>query len=71
MISINFTNISETPPGSSQEEIESHIMGVVMIEYFNMKNGINIFGDRAETAVMKKLQNIHDMNTYKSVVLPR
>ena len=40
-------------------------MGVVLIENFNIKKSINIFGDRAETAVMKELQTIHDMNTYK------
>ena len=35
-----------------------------MIDNFNMKKGIGIFGDKADTAVMKELQNIHDMNTY-------
>ena len=30
-----------------------------------MKKGINIFGDRDDTSVMKKLQKIHDVNTYK------
>ena len=40
-------------------------MGVVLIEHLNMKNGINLFGNRTETAVMKELQKIYDMNTYK------
>ena len=31
----------------------------------NTKKGINIFGDRDETALMKYLQKIHDMNTQK------
>ena len=30
-----------------------------------MNKGINIFGNMTETAVMKELQKIHDMNTYK------
>ena len=38
-----------------------------MIDNFNMKKGIGIFGDRDETTVMKELQNIHDMNTYKPI----
>ena len=42
-------------------------MGVVLIEHFNTKKGIDIFGDRAETAVMKELQKIHDMNIYKQM----
>ena len=42
-------------------------MGVVLINHFNTKKGINIFGDKSETAVMKELQKIHDMNTYKQM----
>ena len=38
-----------------------------MIDHFNMKKGIDIFGDRAQTAVMKELQKIRDMNTYKQM----
>ena len=40
-------------------------MLVVLIDHFNMKKGINIFGDRADTAVMKDIHNIHDMKNYK------
>ena len=40
-------------------------MGLVLIEHFNMKKGINIFGGRADTAVMKEINHIHDMNNYK------
>ena len=40
-------------------------MGVVLIQNFNMKKGIAIFGDRSETKVMKYLQKIHDMNNYE------
>ena len=44
---------AEIPPGMSEEEIEAHIMGVVLIENFNTKKGIDVFGNRAETTVMK------------------
>ena len=42
-------------------------MGFVLLEHFNMKKGINIFGDRSETAVMKYVQKIHDINTYEPI----
>ena len=64
---MNFAENAETPQDMSEEEIEAHIMGVLLIEHFNMKKGINIFGDRYKTAVIKELQNIHDMNTYKPI----
>ena len=62
---MNFAENIETPPGMTEEETESYIMGVLLICHFNMKKGINLFGNRAKTAVMKELQKIHDMNTYK------
>ena len=65
VINVNFADNAETPPGISKEEIEAHIVGVVMIEHFNINKGIHVFGERAETAVMKYLQKIHVMNTYE------
>ena len=53
VINVNFAENSDTPLGMSEEYIEDHIMGVVNIEYFNMKKVIDIFGDRSDTAVMK------------------
>ena len=61
---MNFSENAETPPGISEEYIEAHIMGVMLIEHLNMKKCIDIFGDRENTPVMKEVQNIHDMNTY-------
>ena len=50
-----------------EEDIEAHTMGIVLVENFNMKKGIDIFGDMSETAVMKYLQKIHDINTYEPI----
>ena len=38
-------------------------MVVVLVEHFNTKKGIDLFGDRSDTAAMKELQKIHDINT--------
>ena len=64
---MNFAENAETPPGMSEEDIEAHSMGVMLIDNFNMKKAISIFGNKAETVVMKDLQNIHDMNTYATM----
>ena len=39
-------------------------MGVILIHQYNLKKGIELFGDKAENAVMKELQQIHDMDVY-------
>ena len=62
---MKFADNEETPPVMSEEGIEAHSMVVVLVDNFNMKKGIDIFGNRAETPVMKELQKIHDMNTYE------
>ena len=40
-------------------------MVVVLVEHYNMKKGLELFGEQGDKAVTKEIQNIHDMNTYK------
>ena len=68
VINVNFAKNAETLPIMSEEEIEAHIMEVMLIDHFNIEKGISIFGEKAETAVMEELQKIHDMNTYKPMI---
>ena len=65
VINTNSAENADTPPVISEEEIEAHTMGFVLIEHFNMNKGVDIFGNRSKTTVMKELQKIHDMKAYK------
>ena len=60
-------NAEEAPPlkGMSEEEIEAHILGVVMIEHYSMKKSIDLFSNQAKTAVTKELTKINNINTYE------
>ena len=49
----------------NEEEIDVHIMGVVLLHQYNMKKVIDLFGNRADEVVMKGLHQIHEMNTYE------
>ena len=42
--------MTENPPpvGFKEEQLDDHIMGVVMAEFFLLKKGIKLFGDKAE-----------------------
>ena len=64
-LNVDFSDNAENPPAMTEEEINTHIIGVVLVEQYNMKKGLELFGDRGEKEVTKELQNIHDMNTYK------
>ena len=39
-------------------------MGVVLVEYYNMKKVLELFDEHGDKAVTKELHKIHDMNTY-------
>ena len=47
-----------------EEQLDEHIMGVIMAEHFPLKKGIALFGDKAEQATTEELQAIHDMGAY-------
>ena len=59
--------MTENPPpvGFTEEQLDDHIMGVVMAEHFFLKKGIKLFGDKAEAATATELRAIHDMGTYE------
>ena len=44
--------IDENPPpvGLKEEQLDDHIMGIIMAEHFSLKGGIVLFGDRTEQA---------------------
>ena len=51
--------------GLTEEQLDDHIMGVIMASHFPLKKGIALFGDKAGKATEKELQAIHDMGTYE------
>ena len=40
------------------------VLGVIMVNQFNLKRGLELFGDKAEIATVSELKQIHDMGTY-------
>ncbi len=45
-------------------DVDKHIVGLIMAHQYSMKKGIELFGERAEKALLKELKRIHDMDTY-------
>ena len=42
-------------------------MGVIFAQHFSLKKGLELFGEKADVAVQKELNQIHQMDTYKPV----
>ena len=41
------------------------MLGLVMLHYFSIKEGLNRYGEAGKQAVNKELQQLHDMVTYE------
>ena len=39
----------------SKEDVESHVLGIIMVQQFSLCAGINKFGDKATKSVSKEL----------------
>ena len=51
----------------SQEDVEAHVLGIIMVQQFSLRAGIKKFGEKATESISKELQQIHDMGTYEPV----
>ena len=40
------------------------ILGVIMIQQYNLRKGLELYGDKAEAATVKELSQIHEMGKY-------
>ena len=64
---INLVFDEKAPPPNklSSEEINSHILGVILANQYNLKKGKELFGDRCDKAVMDELSEIYGLETYE------
>ena len=46
------------------EALTEHLLGVILVQQYNLKKGLELFVDKAEAATTKVLQQIHDFGTY-------
>ena len=49
----------------SEEDCDTHVMGVLLAQHYNMKKAKELFGDRSDKAVMRELSQIHAYETYE------
>ena len=52
------------PPKMTESQIESHLVGVVMAQQYSVKKAKELFGDKADAAVMRELTQISEFETY-------
>ena len=52
----------------SEEQLDAHIVGVIMSQQYSLKKGIELFGERGDAAVEKELTQIHEMEAYEPLM---
>ena len=58
------THGTTPPPKMTESQIASHLMGVVIAQQYSMKKAKGLFGDKADAAVMRELNQVNEFETY-------
>ena len=52
----------------NEEQLNAHIVGVIMAHQHGLKKGLQLFCDKANVAVKKELKKIHELETYETIL---
>ena len=44
--------------------LDEHLLGVVLVQQYNLRKGLKLFGDKSEESTKNELKQIHDFGTY-------
>ena len=64
---INIDVNQGTPPSRpmNNEECKTHVVGLVLVQMYSLRKGLELFGEKAEQATMTELSQIDDFETYR------
>ena len=65
VINLVFDENSPPPLELSPKEIDSHIIWVILANQYNLKKGMELFGENANEAVMNELSEIDGLETHE------
>ena len=55
VINVQFDNDAPPPPKMTEAHTDTHILGCILVQQYGLKKGIEMFGEKADTAVVKEL----------------
>ena len=66
---MHFNVGDDAPPleKMTEKQSDAHIVGVIFAQHFSLRKGLELFGEKADAAVQKELNQIHVMDTYEPV----
>ena len=58
----------DTPPKTMEAQKDVHIIGVILVQKYDLKKGIELFGEKSDSAIVKELTQIHELETYEPIL---
>ena len=68
VINIEVNRGAPPPRAITEEESESHVVGLCLANMYNLRKGTELFGERADEAVLSELTQIDEFETYQPVL---
>ena len=68
MVNLKFNANNDHYTVMTEEQLDAHIFGVFMVQQHVLKKGLWIFYDRANVAVQRDLNQIHELDTYEPML---
>ena len=70
VINLQFDDDAPPPPKTTEAHTDAHILGVIFVQKYGIKKGIELFGEKAYAAVVKELTQIHKLDTSRGLSSP-
>ena len=66
VLNVNIDTPTQAPDEGLQDDdnLTEHLLGVILVQQYNLKKGLELYGKHAEEATTKELQQIHNFGTY-------
>jgi hypothetical protein len=68
VIHLQFDDNAPPPSHMIGAQLDAHILGVILVQKYSLKKGLEIFCDRASVAMVKELSEIHGLEVYEPIL---
>ena len=68
VINLQFYDDAPPPPEMTEAQKYAHILGVILVQKYGPKKGIELFDEKADAAVVKELTHINELGTYEPIL---
>ena len=68
VINLQLDDDAPPPPKTTEAHTDAHILGVIFVQKYGLKKGMELFGEKADAAVVKELTQIYELETSEPIM---